>query len=169
MEYLTEALVLGTGESGEADKFVDLYTKELGKVSAKAKGARKITSKLSGHLQPLDFTRVRLIEKNGFQIADALAFKKLPATPENLETLAFIKSIAFDLQPDRDLWNFLKAGKNLSRKELLKVLGFDPAFAECGGCGTKNVESFSKDEQNFLCRKCALKSPKNDLVLIVCH
>ncbi len=165
-EYLTEALVLGANDSGESDKTVDLYTKELGRVSARARGARKITSKLSGHLQPLSFTRVRLIEKNGFQIADALAFKKMEPLPETLGTIEFLKEITYELQADRDLWALLKKNKGISRNDLLKILGFDPLFAECEGCSAKRVDFFSKTEHSFLCRRCSLKIPKNEIVLI---
>ncbi len=165
-EFLTEALVLNVEDSAEFDKFVVLYTKELGKVSARARGARKITSKLAGHLQPLDFTRVRLIEKNGFQIADALAFKKMERTPESLAMVKFVKEMTFELQPDHNLWNILKKNKKISNKDLLSVLGFDPAYAECGVCAVKKPEFFSKTEQIFLCKRCASKAPKNEVIFI---
>ena len=165
-EFLTEALVLGIEDSAEFDKFISLYTKELGKVFAKARGARKITSKLMGHLQPLDFTRVRLIGENGFQIADALAFKKMERSPESLAAVKFVQEMTPELQPDHDLWNFLKKNKKFSNKEILGVLGFGPAYAECGVCNAKKPELFSKTEQIFLCKRCASKAPKNEIILI---
>src|SRR4030043_713912 len=128
-EFLTEALVLDVEDSAEFDKSVILYTKELGRISAKAKGARKITSKLIGHLQPLDFTRVRLVEKNGFQIADALTFKKMERSSESLAMVKFVKEMTPDLQPDNNLWSLLRKNKKFSNKNVLGVLGFDPAFA----------------------------------------
>ncbi len=164
-EFLTEALVLDVEDSAEFDKFVILYTKELGKVSAKARGARKITSKLTGHLQVLDFTRVRLVEKNGFQVADALTFKKMERSPESLAAVKFVKEMTFELQSDHDLWNLLKKNKKFSNKDLLSVLGFNPAFAECGVCSAKKPEIFSKTEQIFLCKRCASKVPKNEIIL----
>lgn len=165
-EFLTEALVLSVDDSAEFDKTVVLYTKELGKVSAKARGARKITSKLTGHLQPLDFTRVRLIGENSFQIADALAFKKMERSSESLAAVKFVQEMTPELQPDHDLWNLLKKGKKFSNEEILGVLGFDPAFSECGACKVKKPEFFSKTEQIFLCKRCASKAPKNEIVLI---
>ena len=164
-EFLTEALVLGVKDFAEFDKFISLYTKELGKVFAKARGARKITSKLMGHLQPLDFTRVRLVEKNGFQITDALTFKKMGRTLESLAMVKLVEEMTLELQPDHNLWNFLKKNKKFSNKDLLSILGFDPAFADCGVCSARRPEFFSKTEQIFLCKYCASKAPKNEIIL----
>ena len=52
------AIVLRHADWGEADRFVTLYTREQGKLRAVAKGARKITSRKAGHLEP--FTHVKL-------------------------------------------------------------------------------------------------------------
>ena len=56
--YRTEALTLRRSTLGEADLLLTLYTKDRGKIRAVAKGARRSTSKLVGHLEPL--TRVQL-------------------------------------------------------------------------------------------------------------
>ncbi len=56
--YRCEALALRSSPLGETDLIVTFYTREQGKVRAVAKGARKSTSKLVGHLEPL--TQVRL-------------------------------------------------------------------------------------------------------------
>ena len=173
IEYFTKALVLDQENSGEFDKLIFLYTEDLGKVIAKAKSIRKITSKLASQLEPLNFVRVRLVEKNGFQIVDALAFNKIKATQIALELARFVKEMTFELQPDRKFWLLirksfqdLKNNKKFSYKPLLKALGFAPNFARCSVCGSKYVAYFSKSEQVFLCRRCALKIDKNDLVLI---
>ncbi len=48
---------------GEADRLLWLYTRELGKVRALAKGVRKMRSRKAGHLEP--FTRVQLLLAEG--------------------------------------------------------------------------------------------------------
>lgn len=55
-----DAIILGNKNFGETDKLVFLYCKGLGKIKAIAKGARKITSKFTGHLITLNFCRVSL-------------------------------------------------------------------------------------------------------------
>jgi DNA repair protein RecO (recombination protein O) len=56
--FRVDAVVLRHSDYGEADRLLTLYTRELGKVRAIAKGARKIASRKAGHVEP--FTHVRL-------------------------------------------------------------------------------------------------------------
>ena len=58
--YRAEALVLRSAPLGEADLLVTLFTREAGKVRAVAKGARRSTAKLVGHLEPLTVTSLAL-------------------------------------------------------------------------------------------------------------
>jgi DNA repair protein RecO (recombination protein O) len=53
-----EAVVLRHTDYGEADRILTLFTRQLGKTRAIVKGARKVTSRKAGHLEP--FTHVRL-------------------------------------------------------------------------------------------------------------
>ncbi len=172
-EYFTKALVLDQENAGEADRRVFLYTEELGKVAARAKSARKITSKLAGHLEPMTFSDVRIIEKNGLQIVDALSFKKIKKSEVNLKFLRFIKEMTFEFQPDRHLWIIIKKIFHRGEKsdsvpygEILKIMGFDPKFATCQICQSRHVNYFFETEQIFLCKRCSSKVPQNEIVLI---
>ncbi|MEK7247774.1 MAG: DNA repair protein RecO, partial [Chloroflexota bacterium] len=60
--YKTEAIILRQRKLGEADRILTLYTPALGKMDAKAKGVRKMMSRLSGHLQPLNRVVVQLAQ-----------------------------------------------------------------------------------------------------------
>lgn len=61
--YTTEAIVLRRTNFGEADRILTLFTPSYGKVRAIAKGVRRTTSRLSGHLEP--FTRTQLLLATG--------------------------------------------------------------------------------------------------------
>jgi DNA repair protein RecO (recombination protein O) len=56
--FRVEAVVLRHSDWGEADRLLGLFTLEMGKVRAVAKGVRKLRSRKAGHLEP--FTRVSL-------------------------------------------------------------------------------------------------------------
>jgi DNA repair protein RecO (recombination protein O) len=56
--FRVEAVILRHNDYGEADRMLTLYTAQLGKTRALVKGARKITSRKAGHLEP--FTHVKL-------------------------------------------------------------------------------------------------------------
>lgn len=51
--YKTEAIVLKHADLGEADRIVTLYTPNLGKIRAVARGVRRMKSKLGGHVEPI--------------------------------------------------------------------------------------------------------------------
>jgi len=61
--YKTEAIVLKRSNLGEADSILTLYTPNLGKIRAVAKGIRRPKSKLCGHLDLL--TRSTLLLAQG--------------------------------------------------------------------------------------------------------
>jgi DNA repair protein RecO (recombination protein O) len=52
--YQTPAIVLRQRKLGDADKVVTLYGANVGKVDVVAKGVRRTTSKLAGHVEPLN-------------------------------------------------------------------------------------------------------------------
>ncbi len=58
-----EAVILRHNDWGEADRMLSLFTLELGKVRAVAKGVRKLRSRKAGHLEP--FTRSSLLLARG--------------------------------------------------------------------------------------------------------
>lgn len=57
---IVDVIILGHKNLGEADKSVYLYCEEFGKIRTIAKGARKITSKFTGHLETLSKKTVSL-------------------------------------------------------------------------------------------------------------
>ncbi len=178
--------MLGNKTSKEMDAQIVLYTRDFGKVAAKAKSARKMTSKLNGHLQPLNFVSARLIEKSAggqrFQIVDALTIddkQALNKNPENaqkfLNIAEFINEMTFEAHQDLRLWQAIKkifspVGESLEEKiiyrGLLKILGFDPEHGSCATCGNSQINYFSKTEHIFFCGKCAGKIGDNQLLLI---
>lgn len=61
--FKTEAIVLKRSDLGEADRLLALFTPHLGRIRAVAKGARKTTSRLGGHVEL--FTHVQLLIARG--------------------------------------------------------------------------------------------------------
>ena len=58
--YRTRGIVLRHTPIGEADRIVTIFTPELGKIRAVARGVRRTRSKLSGHLEPLTYVAASL-------------------------------------------------------------------------------------------------------------
>lgn len=53
-------IILGHRDFTENDRLVFLYSEEFGKIKVIAKGARKITSKFTGHLETLNFVMAEI-------------------------------------------------------------------------------------------------------------
>ena len=51
--YKSKGIVLGSIRYSEADRILDLYTQDMGLVSAIAKGIRRTASRFGGRLEPL--------------------------------------------------------------------------------------------------------------------
>jgi len=58
--YQTEAIIIKRVKLGEADRILTLYTPQLGKIQAVAKGVRRPKSKMAGHLELLTHSQVWL-------------------------------------------------------------------------------------------------------------
>ena len=73
-KYHTDALVLGSRESGEADRTVVLYTRDFGLVRARASAIRHERSKMRYALQHYSRAHVALVRgKSGWRLAGAQA------------------------------------------------------------------------------------------------
>jgi len=155
--YRVEAIVLKRTDHGEADRLLTLFTPDLGKMCAIAKGARKPSSRKSGHVEL--FTHTHLLLAKGKQLdivtqADTLdAFILLR---DNLERVGYAYYLAelvdrfseegtenravFDL-----LLNALAALGELSNDpdllarffelRLLQYVGYRPQLFNCVHCG----------------------------------
>ncbi|MBI4119340.1 MAG: DNA repair protein RecO [Parcubacteria group bacterium] len=176
-EYFTEALVLDQEDIGEGDAWIYLYTQKLGKIRARAASIRKVTSKLAGHLQPLNFAAVRIVEKNGLRLVDGLSLGKVRAARQAaaLSAALLVKEIAAEYQPDPVVWHFLKtiflSGKDEyldNRKMILKALGFESPSDKCQACRRQPFTHFAYQDAQFLCARCVqdFKLRDNEVQLI---
>lgn len=157
-EVFTEAVVLDKEDLREADSRVFLYTENFGKIVAKAKSVRKITSKLAAHLEPLNLIKVRLVASRDFQVADALRVDRLNLGI--LGVLRLVKEIAMENCADPMLWRILKrqysqtTAPNELAGEILKIAGFDPALAVCRACQAEKPDNFLLNSAEYLCASC---------------
>ncbi len=160
-ECFDEAIILEREPIGDLDIRVTFLGKQFGKITAKAKSARKITSKLSAHLEPSFLSKVRFIEKNGTQIVDALKIGRISVGLLDLLRLA---KVLHDGEASNKLWNSLKTGE-LNWPQTLGILGWDPRHAECAICGSSPAV-FHIATQEFFCNECGLKPAADEVVYI---
>ncbi len=153
--YKTEAIVLRQRKLGEADRILTLHTPSHGKLDAKAKGVRKTTSRMSGHLQPLNRCMVQLVQGRSMEIitgcetlesfqplredldrlsralyAAELADRFLAERVEAVATYRLLLETLRRLQADADIDLVLRRYE----MKLLDHAGFRPELGRCLGC-----------------------------------
>lgn len=163
-EYVTDALVLMKEPSGECDGRYFFFTERFGKVVAKAKSSRRITSKLAGHLEPGTVVRARFVDKGSAQVVDVLKSFHVNIPPGDLKLLS---DLLPDMQADNELW-FHLVHQPFSWRDVLQMLGWDPRGALCVLC-SREATWFFMSRQEFLCDVCVSKMGKSKLSYIRIH
>jgi len=180
-EYTARAVILRKDPARELDLRVTMFTDQFGKITAKATSGRKITSKLSAHLEPGTLSFIRLAEKGGLQLTDALKQAKLPLAPHDLHALDILLPPE---EQDLDLWGVFAAlaggeapsgedaaegrAKKWDWEKVLALLGWDPREALCEKCRVRKPEYFMLANQSLYCAQCAAASriPRDALLYI---
>src|SRR3990172_4479760 len=154
--YKTPAIVLRQRKLGEADKILSLYTPNYGKLDAVAKGVRRPTSRLAGHVEPLTYSSFLLAQGRQLDIvtqAEAIeAFGPLREQLERTGHALYAAELVDRFTPERQeaysvFRLLLETLRRLAERDdletcvrffevqLLAELGYRPQLAECVGCG----------------------------------
>lgn len=163
---------------GENDQIVTFYSPSLGKFEATAKGARKIISRLSGHLEILNICDLEIYDGGGRRIITQCqtvnSFKTLKCELEPAMLTFLVAEIFCRMTPSdgqgEDLFSLLLetlsslgGDKNILILEsfkikLLKACGALGDVSECGDCRHKWREGdkiLLDREGNFTCADCS--------------
>ncbi len=181
--YKTRAIVIRRKNIGEADRLIDVYTPTLGRLRLKAKGVRKIRSKLAGHLELLAVVECYVVEgRRSDIITSARQEEVFPDLGANLQktSLAFyICELVFYLTEEghRDTrlyrlleWSLQTLNDSPAREkkywplflsnvelQMLAYLGFRPELSKCARCGKKLTvknNKFSSAHGGVVCQNC---------------
>jgi len=177
--FRASAVVLRHADWGEADQLLTLYTREQGMVRALAKGARKITSRKGGHLQPFTQITIQLARGRDLlivtQVETINAF--LPLHDDLLKTghAAYVVELLLRFSYEDEGANpsiFRLLVETLGRIEseedawlavryyemrLLDAVGFRPQLFECANCGREiraEDQFFSFAAGGVICPRC---------------
>jgi len=89
-KYQTDAVVLASRESGEADKVYALFTRDFGLVRARASAVRREASRMRYALQSFSLVNVSLVRgKRSWRVAGARALETIAAAENLPGTQAF--------------------------------------------------------------------------------
>ena len=178
--FRVDAVVLRHSDYGEADRLLTLYTRQLGKTRAVAKGARKIASRKAGHIEPFTYVKLQLAQGRDMLIvtqADTVdAYQPLREDliltshasyvielldrftyqdeTENSAIFRLLTDTLSRLASKADPWIVIR----YYEMRLLDHLGFRPQLFECVNCHREILpedQFFSFSAGGVICPRCA--------------
>lgn len=179
----TEALVLKNLNYRDSDRLYTLFTEQYGKVTAVARGVRKLSSKRSGNLDTLNLVNVRLSKdiKGFYTIEEVKTInsyknvkKELSLLMKSYYLVEIIHRLVEEHHCDKALFDLVKktltlltsptlpAGLTVNYFEVrfLSLMGYELGLAKCLACGKPYspewVSSwFSTTLGGLICDACA--------------
>jgi len=186
-----DAVVLRHSDYGEADRMLTLYTRQLGKARAIAKGARKMASRKAGHIEP--FTHVKLQLARGRDVLIVTQAETVDAylplrddliltshasymlelldrftyvdETENSSIFRLLTESLLRLASKHDVWLVIR----YYEMRLLDYLGFRPQLFECTNCGREikpEDQFFSFSAGGVICPRCGRGLPNLQSVTV---
>lgn len=175
----TEAVVLRSMRYGEADRILHLYTPQLGRVGAIAKGVRRARSRFGGRLEPFFRLRLVLYEGRG-ELLTVTSAETLSGHHRLRESAAALDSAAracdavgrvFETsEPHPGVYHLLchelsileadpaqamRANALAFRLKLLLAAGLAPQLGACASCGDpEHLSGFSGSAGGVVCGSC---------------
>ena len=177
--FRASAVVLRHADWGEADRLLTLYTRERGFVRALAKGARKVTSRKAGHLEPFTHVTIQLAKGRDLlivtQVETLNAFLSLRDDLMKTSYASYVLELLLRFSYEEEGANpsvFNLLVQTLERLEaeedawlpvryyemrLLDAVGFRPHLFECANCGREILpedQFFSFMAGGVICPRC---------------
>ena len=187
--YKTEAIVLRQHSLGEADRILTLLTPTFGKLDVKARGVRKTSSRMTGHLQPLTRIATQLAQsRSGIDVvAGCQSLETFITMREDLQRLSrglyaaelvyrfaaerveayatyqlLLETLRRLDTPETSEESKLDAGLRYFEMRLLDQAGFRPQLDRCVTCDQplRPADSFFvPGEGGVVCADCAPGAP----------
>ena len=178
-----EAIIISHADYGEADRFLGLFTREMGKIRALAKGVRKPHSRKAGHLEPFTCSTLMLARGASFWIVSQAesvnAFLPIHAdltrTAQAAYILELVERFSSEDQENPQLYRLVR--ETLERiacepdpffairhyeMRFLDLVGYKPELFHCVQC-REEIQAvdqfFSPLQGGVLCPRCGALVP----------
>jgi DNA repair protein RecO (recombination protein O) len=174
----TEGIILRRKDFGEADRILVLFSRKLGRISCIAKGSRKPSSKISGHIEL--FTRSSFLISRGRNLHIITQAENIESFDDLRKTLSgigrgsyvveLVDAFTYEEGSNLKLYDLLLATlESLNQGDdpsivihyyelhLLDLVGFRPELFNCVECGLKIVEQnqfLSGELGGVICPDC---------------
>ncbi len=182
--FVTPAIVLRSWPFGESDKIVSFFTKDFGKVTGIAKGAKRSRKRFVNSLELFSLVNLRFQDRPHNSLAFVHAcdlirvFKDLCASLEKIAHVSYLVEITDGLTGEREenqsLFEHLKQGLIFVEEKgpsllfliffqlkLIKLSGYEPVLEHCRRCRKswkakpQTQWCFSPRDGGILCEPCS--------------
>jgi len=180
----TKAIILDSRAYRESDVLLSVFTLDFGRLNLVVRGAKKSSSKMIGHLEPLTRAKIMIIKGRGFDyIGGALGENSFQGIREDLNKLFYAGKIISlfsrlvkEGEKDKRLFLLLNHYLELIDKDLnfnkdegelfflkfslsfLSEIGYKPEMGTCLRCRQKlekGLNYFDLQAGGVVCGKCA--------------
>lgn len=169
-------IVIKENFSGDSDKYIIIFAKDVGKISVFAKGARKLKSKFLAGTALFTYGDFIVKESKGKYYLDSVdIIENFYELRNDIFTLAYgtyflevvDKTVPSGISENLLLFLLLKSLQKLVKTEnkelisstfilkLISLLGFFPNLKICVNCGNQNTKYIC--DEGLLCEKCLKK------------
>ena len=183
--YKTEAVVLRSFRLGQADRVLHLYTLDLGRLGAVAKGIRRTKSRFGARLEPLSHVETilhqgggelhtvtgvdlirphRAAREDSYRLGVGLVgleamlrlFSEQEANPRAFQALTRFLDLLDELDPREGTRPALDPLALSFQLKLLWLSGYLPHVTSCADCGCESgLAGYSARAGGAVCRACA--------------
>lgn len=176
MYIKTEAIVLREVEYNDADKLLDILSKDRGLLTVRARGVRRNSSPLKSACQLLTLSEFTLQDYRGkLSVQEAQSIEQFRPLREDIELLALgsyfaqaTGAVAQEDAPNPELISLLcnalyALGKLRKPQDLVKaafelrlacLAGFAPDLTACAVCGSAEPDRFDLSQGALSCAAC---------------
>jgi DNA repair protein RecO (recombination protein O) len=185
--YKSEAVVIRRSDLGEADKILTIFTPHFGKLRVVAKGVRKVTSRLAGHVELFTRSQMLLAKARNLDIVTQSetidAYRPMHDDLSRVAHAYYAAELLDALTPDAlenypvyklmtDVFQLLSEDPNPDRVlrwfevQLLGYMGYAPELSKCVECRndlTPTVNAFSPALGGVICAGCRRAGVGRDL------
>ena len=176
--YKSEAIVIKRIDLGEADKILTIFTPHFGKLRVVAKGVRKVTSRLAGHVELFTRNQMLLAKARNLDIITQSetidGYRPLHEDLTSIAYASYASELLDALMPDElesypvykllaDTLSLISEEEHRDRTlrwfelQFLGYLGYAPELQHCVQCGGEIaavVNGWSPSQGGVVCASC---------------
>jgi DNA repair protein RecO (recombination protein O) len=174
----TEGIILSKQDLGEHDSVITIFSPQLGKIRATAKGVRKPNSKLAGHLEPLNVCTLLLHHSSrGHTIIQSQASKTFRLIRENLNksiqamlVLEIFQATTQHHEQSEELFTLIIETLDMIchsnnndlilesfKIKFMRIIGIMPEMERCAACRArwrKESQILLTNDNRLICQRC---------------